>query len=88
LVEGLKTLSGIETIKKILIGFPAGTEQRSVVDNSYSVSELLFFDDLPGQKQYQDHPIHKAFVANCGQLWEKVVVYDTLTAFPENDSEV
>ena len=77
LIEGLRTLAGIETVRQILIGLPASTEVRSVVETSYSVSELLFFDDLSGQKVYQDHPVHKKFVEDCSHLWEKVVVYDT-----------
>ena len=76
LIGGLRTLTGIETIKAIHIGVPAQTEHRDVVDRSFSVSEILFFDDLAGQRTYQDHPIHKAFVAQCSHLWERVVVYD------------
>ncbi len=78
LVEGLKTLKNIETVKKIHIGVPASTEKRPVVDSSFSASELLFFDDLAGQKTYQDHPIHLKFIENCSQLWEKVIVYDSI----------
>jgi hypothetical protein len=78
LLEGLKTLEKIETVKKIHIGVPASTEKRDVVDNSYSASELLFFDDLAGQDAYQVHPIHKKFVEQCSHLWEKVIVYDSL----------
>ena len=78
LLEGLKTLKKIESVRKIHIGVPASTEQRSVVDSSYSASELLFFDDLAGQKKYQDHPVHLKFVETCSHLWEKVVVYDTV----------
>jgi hypothetical protein len=78
LLEGLKTLSGIETVRQIHIGVPASTEKRPVVDSSYNASELLFFDDLSAQKTYQDHPIHKKFVENCSHLWEKVIVYDML----------
>ena len=78
LIEGLKTLKKIESIRQIHIGVPADTEKRDVVDNSYSVSELMFFDDAAGQKVYQDHPIHKKFVEDCSMLWEKVIVYDTL----------
>jgi hypothetical protein len=78
LIAGLKTLKKIETVRKIYIGVPASTEKRDVVDNSYSASEILFFDDLAGQKTYQDHPIHKKFVEDCSQLWEKVIVYDAL----------
>lgn len=80
LIEGLKTLKDIETVRKIHIGVPASTEQRSVVDASFSASELLFFDDLAGQKTYQDHPIHVRFVENCSHLWEKVIVYDSIDA--------
>ncbi len=78
LLEGLQTLSKIETVRKIHIGVPASTEKRDVVESSYSASELLFFDDLAGQKTYQDHPIHQAFVKNCSNLWQKVVVYDVM----------
>ena len=78
LLEGLKTLEKIETVRKIYIGVPASTEVRDVVDSSFSASELLFFDDLAGQKTYQDHPIHKKFVENCSQLWQKVIVYDSM----------
>jgi len=78
LIEGLKTLKGIETVRKIHIGLPASTENRDVVDSSFSASELLFFDDLAGQKTYQDHPIHLKFVENCSHLWEKVIVYDSV----------
>lgn len=76
LLAGLRTLKGIETVRRIHIGVPASTEERDVVDNSYSASELLFFDDLAGQKIYQDHPIHQKFVQDCSHLWAKVVVYD------------
>ncbi len=76
LVEGVKTLGKIETIRKIHVGVPASTEKRDVVDTSWHVSELMFFDDEAGQKVYQDHPIHLAFVKDYGHLWAKVVVYD------------
>lgn len=78
LLEGLKTLEKIESIKKMHIGVPASTEQRPVVDSSYSASELMFFDDVAGQEAYQVHPIHKKFVEQCSHLWEKVIVYDSI----------
>lgn len=79
LIEGLKTLAKVETVKSLQIGVPASTEKRDVVDNSYSVSELMFFDDVEGQNKYQVHPIHKKFVEDCSHLWEKVVVYDMMS---------
>ena len=77
LVEGLRTLEEIESVKQLYIGVPASTEQREVVDSSFSASELMFFDDIEGQNIYQDHPIHKKFIENCAHLWEKVIVYDS-----------
>lgn len=80
LLKGLRTLAKIETVRGVHFGVPASTEKRDVVDNSYSASEILFFDDTAGQKAYQDHPIHKQFVADCSHLWERVVVYDAIAA--------
>lgn len=80
LLAGLRTLAAIETVRGAHFGVPADTEKRDVVDNSFSASEMLFFDDLAGQKAYQDHPIHKQFVADCSHLWDRVVVYDAIAA--------
>jgi hypothetical protein len=80
LLAGLRTLAKIETVRAVHFGVPASTEKRDVVDNSYSASEILFFDDTAGQKIYQDHPIHKKFVEDCSHLWERVVVYDAVSA--------
>jgi hypothetical protein len=78
LLEGLKTLKGIPSVKKIYIGVPASTEKRDVVDNSYGASELIFFDDVAGQDAYQVHPIHLKFIEQCSHLWDKVIVYDSI----------
>jgi hypothetical protein len=82
LLAGLRTLAGIDTVRGIHIGVPADTEQRGVVDGSYSASEILFFDDVAGQNAYQVHPIHKQFIADCEHLWERVVVYDVKAVAP------
>ena len=82
LLAGLRTLAGIESVRGIHIGVPADTEQRGVVDGSYSASEILFFDDVAGQDAYQVHPIHQQFVADCEHLWERVVVYDVMAVAP------
>lgn len=79
LIAGLKTLKKIESIKAVHIGVVASTEKRDVIDNSWSVSELMFFETLEGQKIYQDHPIHQEFIKNCSHLWDKVLVYDAVS---------
>src|SRR5436190_774057 len=78
LLKGVKALAKIETVRMIHVGVPASTEKRDVVDNSYHVSELMFFDSVEDQKIYQDHPLHQKFVQECSSLWEKVIVYDTM----------
>lgn len=78
LIAGLNTLRGIEVIQQLHIGVPASTEKRDVVDNSYDVSELMFFKNVADQKLYQDHPLHLKFVKDCSHLWAKVVVYDSI----------
>ena len=76
LIEGVKTLSKIETVRELRVGIVADTEKRDVVDTSWAVSELMFFSDLAGQATYQTHPIHLEFIKNYGHLWEKVIVYN------------
>lgn len=78
IIEGLKTLRKIDAIKELRIGVVASTEKRDVVDNSWGVSELMFFEDLAGQAIYQDHPIHQQFIKDCSHLWDKVIVYDSI----------
>jgi hypothetical protein len=78
LVKGVKTLSGIETVRELRVGVVANTEKRDVVDKSWAVSELIFFSDLAGQATYQTHPIHLEFIKNYSHLWEKVIVYDAV----------
>nr|AAS87332.1 hypothetical protein [uncultured Gammaproteobacteria bacterium] len=82
LISGLRTLRGIPVIRKLEIGIPADTESRDVVDGSYDVSELMFFDSVEDQKTYQDHPVHQRFVTSCEHLWAKVIVYD-MTVVPD-----
>lgn len=78
LIEGLQTLRQIDVIRALHIGVPASTEKRDVVDSSYDVSEVMFFDDVAAQDAYQVHPVHKKFVDDCSHLWRKVIVYDSM----------
>jgi hypothetical protein len=79
LIEGLKKLSKVSTIRNFYIGQPAAT-RREVIDSSYDVSWLLFFDNAANQDSYQTDPIHLKFVEECSVLWQKVVVYDSIDA--------
>jgi hypothetical protein len=76
LIDGVNTLKKIKTVRQIHIGIVAGTEKRDVIDTSWGVSLLLFFDDIAGEAIYQTDPIHLDFVKNYSSLWNKVVIYD------------
>jgi hypothetical protein len=80
LLEGLKNLSEAPIIKSFHIGMPAGT-YRDVIDTSYDFSWLLIFDSREDQDAYQVDPIHLEFVEKCKHLWQKVVVYDSISAY-------
>jgi hypothetical protein len=77
LVEGLKKLAKVKTIKMFHIGKPAATN-RDVIDRTYSASWLAIFDDQVAQDSYQADPIHLKFVEECSSLWIKVIVYDSV----------
>jgi hypothetical protein len=79
LVEGLKKMEKIKTIKMSHIGKPAGTS-RDVIDSSYAISWFTMFDNAADQESYQNDPIHLKFIEDCAAVWSKVVVYDSVDA--------
>lgn len=74
----VKKLFTIEQVGLHHLGVPATTEQREVVDHSYTYSMLLSFAGIKEQNAYQVHPVHQQFVEENSHLWQKVVVYDSL----------
>jgi hypothetical protein len=79
LIQGLRKLSTVKTIRNFHIGRPANTN-RDVIERSYSISWCLFFDNPKDQDQYQTDPIHLDFVKECSHLWSKVIVHDSINA--------
>ncbi|MBD0369201.1 MAG: Dabb family protein [Flavisolibacter sp.] len=77
LIEGLKQLSKVKTIRSFHIGQPADTN-RDVIERTYALSWLLFFKNAADQESYQTDPIHLDFVKNYSHLWSKVIVYDSV----------
>ncbi|WP_347271390.1 Dabb family protein [Rhizorhabdus histidinilytica] len=76
LIDGLRKLAAVKTIRSHHIGIPAATD-REVIDRSYAVSWMLTFDSKADQDAYQVDPIHLRFVDQCSPLWARVVVYDS-----------
>ena len=76
--EALKKLVTIDRIVEMHLGVPAST-RRDVVDRSYTYSLLTVFRNKEDHDVYQSHPVHLGFIDECGDLWEKVVVYDSVS---------
>jgi hypothetical protein len=49
---------------------------REVVDNSYDVGLSVVMDDAAGHDVYQEHPLHKEFIARNKPNWKRVQIYD------------
>lgn len=76
LVEDCNTFLGrIPTVRNLWAGRPAMTP-REVVDNSYDVGLLVVIDDNAGHDVYQEHPLHKEFIARNKPHWKRVQIYD------------
>lgn len=78
LYAGLQILSSIGEIREAYIGVPAAT-RRPVIDHTYNYSVTFVFKNKADQDVYQEHPVHKKFIADCGNLWERVQVYDAVS---------
>ena len=63
-------------MKRHLLGTPAQTPDRPVVDNTYDCALTVVLNNLEEHDQYQDDPIHLEFIKNCSHLWEKVKIFD------------
>ena len=76
LVADCETYLGkIPTVRHLWAGRPAMTP-REVVDNSYDVGLCVVLDGAAGHDLYQDHPLHKEFIARNKPNWKRVQVYD------------
>ncbi len=75
-LNGLRSLEKIEVVKNLHIGTPAPIT-RAVVDNSYTFSLLVFFEDLAAHDFYQTDDIHQSFLNGFKAYFEKVIIYDS-----------
>ena len=76
-VDVLRGLEQIKSVQAMEVGHPAGTP-RDVVDNSYDVALLVYFNDRAGHDLYQADTIHTGAVAVFEDWIEDIVIYDTV----------
>ncbi|MCH7400307.1 Dabb family protein [Belliella kenyensis] len=77
-LEGVKMLGKCKTVADAVIGTPAPTKRRDVVDHSFHVSCLVIFDSVEDHDVYQEDPLHLQFIEEYGHLFAEVKVYDYL----------
>ena len=77
LTELRKFIDNVDMIRSQHIGRPADTD-REVIDSTWTFSLILSFDAKKEQDEYQEHQLHKDFIANATSLWDKVLVYDSI----------
>jgi hypothetical protein len=73
--DALKYLKEIPSVRYLWAGRPAMTP-REVVDNSYDVGLCVILDDKAAHDIYQEHHLHKDFIARNKQHWDRVQIYD------------
>ena len=71
-----KFLEDSKFAKTNFIGIPPKAI-RDVVDDSFTYSLIVTFDSAEAQEGYQNEEAHLAFIEECKDLWEKVIVYDS-----------
>ena len=76
--KGIQDLLEVPQIQSYHFGVPAETGHRDVVEDSYTYSYQVFFEDKESHDIYQEHPIHQEFINDYQHLWKKVVVYDAV----------
>jgi hypothetical protein len=78
-VDGIRSLTTIESVAQGFIGTPAATD-REIIDRSYSYALVVSFADEEAHDAYQVHPVHDRFREQCGGSWKKIVIYDAVSA--------
>ena len=72
----LRSLQAIPSVDQLLVGQPASTTKRPVIDDSYDFCLTVLLCDIAAHDQYQADPHHLEFIQKCSHLWEKVMIYD------------
>lgn len=74
---GVESLTTIKSVRQAYTGVPAPTD-RPVIDRSYSFALVSVFANQRDHDLYQSDPVHDRFRDECGNLWQKVLIYDSV----------
>jgi hypothetical protein len=78
-VDGIRSLTTIGSVTWGFVGTPASTD-REIIDRSYSYALVVAFIDETAHDAYQVHPVHDRFREQCGGSWQRIVIYDAVSA--------
>ncbi len=76
-IHGVNSLKTLPTVSHAWVGRPADTD-RPVIERSYSYALTVAFKDEAAHDAYQVHPLHDDFREQCGDLWSRVLIYDSV----------
>jgi hypothetical protein len=72
-----KFMQDSEYAKTNFIGKPAKSS-RDVVDDSFTYSLVVSFESIEAEQLYQDEKAHELFIEQASELWNRVVVYNSV----------
>lgn len=75
-MEGCRTIGSLDSAKDYLVGVPAKTPKRDVVEDSYHIALTVYFDSMEAHDIYQEDADHLKFIDDHKHKWAKVQVYD------------
>jgi hypothetical protein len=75
-MQGCKAIGGLQSAQSYQVGVPAPTVKRKVIDDSYHIALTVNFSSIADHDLYQEDPEHLEFIAEHGDKWEKVQIYD------------
>ena len=78
-VAWLPRLCTLDSVQSGYAGVPADTD-RPVIDRAYTHALVLLFADSAAEQVYQVDPVHDQFRAECHTWWERVRIFDSITA--------
>ncbi|MHB1920910.1 MAG: Dabb family protein [Chitinophagaceae bacterium] len=76
--RGATSLGTISTVVFAHLGQPAPTD-RPVIDRSYDYCLVCVFNHQQDHDAYQVDPIHDLFRETCSSLWDRVLIYDSIS---------
>ncbi len=75
-MEGCRAIGRLDSAKDYLVGVPAETPKRDVIEDSYHIALTVYFDSMEAHDIYQEDEVHLKFIVDHKHKWAKVQVYD------------